>query len=132
MPVLIAAGTALVLMIYVIWHRHVRCVDLIEAELRKHHFTGIRSSVALGAISLNFYTFNVRYVDTRGRRHRNRARVHVRDDSADTVHWQHRLERPSSSARRPVEDESDRQTGAVTLEGRLPLISDVNRRHAIK
>jgi hypothetical protein len=125
---LVAAGAALLLMLWVIWHRHVRCVDLIEAELRRYHFTGISASVAWGRVALHSYTYNVRYQDTRGRRHRNRARVSVRAEDEDAVHWQHRLERPSSQ-RKTVDDDSDMGAG-VTVEGRLPLITDSRGRHA--
>lgn len=127
---LFAAGAALVLMLWVIWHRHVRCVDLIEAELRRYHFTGIRASVAWGSIALHAYTYNVRYQDTRGRRHRNRARVSVRADDGNAVQWQHRVERPSSQ-RRTIDDDSDRGAG-ITVEGRLPLITDSKGRHATR
>jgi hypothetical protein len=126
---LVAAGAALLLMLWMIWHRHVRCVDLIEADLRRYHFTGIRASVAWGNIALHAYTYNVRYQDTRGRRHRNRARVYVRAEDADAVHWQHRLERRSSQ-RRSIDD-SERDA-AVTVEGRLPLITDSRGRHAAR
>lgn len=125
MAILWAAGGALVLMLVVMWQRHSRCVDLIEAELRRFHFTGIRTSVAWRSFGLDSYTYDVRYVDTRGRRRRNRARVPIRAE-LDEVHWQHRVERPSSQ-RRTLDDEPARETG-ITLEGRLPLISDVQNR----
>jgi hypothetical protein len=129
MGVLIAAAGALVVMAYVIWQRHGRCVDLIEAELRRHHFTGIKASVSLGRISLSAYTFDVRYNDRRGRRHRNRATISVSDDWADSVRWQHRLERLSSPRKIPQETDGD---AGITLEGRLPLISDARGRHALQ
>lgn len=124
MAVLLTAATALVLMLYLIWQRRVRCVDLIEADLRRHHFTGIEAKVAFGSIAVSRHTFDVRYVDTRGRRHRNRARVGF---SGDAVHWQHRLERPSSP-RRTADDAG----ASITLEGRLPLISDARESHATR
>jgi hypothetical protein len=127
---LLAAGAALLVMLSVRWHRHVRCVDLIEAELRRHHFTGIRASVAWGTLALHAYTYNVRYQDARGRPRRNRATVYVRSQLVDAVHWQHRLERPSS--RRRVIDENAGRVNAITVEGRIPLITDLKRRHATR
>jgi hypothetical protein len=129
MALLLAAATALVLMVWQMWHRHVRCVDLIEGELRRYHFTGIKPSIAWGRLALHVYTYNVIYQDTRGRRHRNRARVHVREEDADAVRWQHRLERPSTQ--RKTMPDSDREVG-IRVEGRLPLITDAKGRHATK
>ena len=125
MAMLIAAAIALVLMLSLIWQRRVRCVDLIEADLRRHHFTGIEAKMAFGGIALRHHTFDVRYVDTRGRKHRNRARVG--SSIADAVQWQHRLERPSS----PRKAADDAGT-SITLEGRLPLISDAREFHAAR
>ena len=130
MALLLAATTALVLMLWLMWHRHVRCVDLIEGELRRYHFTAIKASVAWGRLSVHAYAYNVTYQDTRGRRHRNRARVDVREEHADVVRWQHRLERPSSQ-RKTMRDDSDRDVG-ISVEGRLPLITDAKGRHATK
>jgi hypothetical protein len=130
MVVLLLAATALVLMIWLMWQRHVRCVDLIEGELRRYHFTGIKASIAWGNPAFHAYTYSVRYQDTRGRRHRNRARIHIRDEHADAVQWQHRLERLSSQ-RRTIDEGVDR-AGTANVNQRLPLITDVQTRRVTK
>lgn len=98
---LIAAAALLGATGYFMWQRHDRCVDLIEAELRRFHYTGIELSMAWAKIGRNTYTYNVRYTDDRGRRHRNRCKVAV-GAGDDVVRWEHALERPSAQ-RRAVE-----------------------------
>jgi hypothetical protein len=128
MIVLLAAATAFLLTVFLIWHRHSRCKDLLEAQLRRHHFTGIKASIAWGSLEMHAYTYNVRYFDRRGRRHRNRATVHVRAEHGDMVHWRHQLERPRSK-HKPLGDALGHDDG-LTLERWLPLITDARDRHA--
>jgi hypothetical protein len=54
----------------------------------------------------------------------------VREEDADAVRWQHRLERPSSQ-RKTMHEAPDREVG-IKVEGRLPLITDAKGRHATK
>jgi hypothetical protein len=72
---------------FLFWERHDRCKALIEADLRRYHFTEIQISIDWGSLDRYTMSYDVSYVSADNVRRRNHCDILLVSGRDNEVHW---------------------------------------------